>query len=192
MHRSLEWARYLGALPPKRMNASWSESTRTQPNTSMRRRLWRAMAGSPRFVLPSCTGRLCQDSRLARRSSRSLPTSTSVPRCSLWGRSGARHTRHARAKGAARGSAPPFPSVASRGPCIARSGRKSRFSVEPKSRMGKRNDLTEKAPYKFWPCLTTQMHGRPVQTCKSAPACSFLAPESDDQLRGSQNQPIGC
>jgi hypothetical protein len=52
-----------------------------------------------------------------------------VPRCSLRGRSGARHPRHARAtEHAARGSAPPIPSIARRGSGGARSGRESRLA----------------------------------------------------------------
>jgi DNA replication protein DnaC len=46
----------------------------------------------------------------------------SLPRCSLRGRSGARHAR-----GAARGSAPPIPYAARRGRAMPRSGRESGF-----------------------------------------------------------------
>ena len=49
LNRSLEWARRLGASPPKRMTASWSGSRVGPPNTRLRRdlrALWRAPLGS--------------------------------------------------------------------------------------------------------------------------------------------------
>jgi len=58
----------------------------------------------------------------------------SVPWCSLRGRSGARHPRHARAAGrVARGSAPLFPSAPRHGRSAVRPGRESRLA----SRTGK-------------------------------------------------------
>lgn len=51
-----------------------------------------------------------------------LNQTVSLPRCSLRGRSGARHAR-----GAARGSAPPIPYAARHGQEVARSGRESRL-----------------------------------------------------------------
>ena len=134
MHRSLEWARYLGALLPKRMIASWSGSQRTQPNTSMRRRVSRPTAGSPRFVSLSFTP---LGLTAARHQSRDRSTRRKrVPWCSLRKRSG---TRHARAKSAARGSVPLFPSAARRGLGGARSGRKSRAK-----------SLDRKSPIQVW------------------------------------------
>ena len=49
LNRSLEWARRLGASPPKRITASWSSSRVEPPNTRLRRdlrALWRAPLGS--------------------------------------------------------------------------------------------------------------------------------------------------
>jgi hypothetical protein len=51
LQRFLEWARRLGASPPKRMTASWSGSRMEPPNTRLRRdlrALWRAPLGSLR------------------------------------------------------------------------------------------------------------------------------------------------
>jgi hypothetical protein len=46
-NRSLEWARRLGASPPKRMIASWSGPSTGQPNTRMQREVSRANGGLP-------------------------------------------------------------------------------------------------------------------------------------------------
>jgi hypothetical protein len=50
------------------------------------------------------------------------------------------------------GSAPPFPSVARRGRGVARSGRKSRFSAEPKSWQGIKKCLDRKSPIQVLAC----------------------------------------
>ncbi len=50
LNRSLEWARCLGASPPKRMTASWSGSRVGATEYKVAARSSRAMAGSPRIV----------------------------------------------------------------------------------------------------------------------------------------------
>src|SRR5208282_2205341 len=63
-----------------------------------------------------------------------------MPRCSLPGRPAARHPRHARAEVcAARG----FPTPPLRAPWPGR--------CQVGTEKGAKNDLTGKAPYKFWP-----------------------------------------
>ncbi|GLS36968.1 hypothetical protein GCM10010869_25600 [Mesorhizobium tianshanense] len=45
-----EWARRLGALPPKRMDASWSGSSTDPTEYKVAAHVLRATAGSPRIL----------------------------------------------------------------------------------------------------------------------------------------------